>query len=79
MLIFVIVGLLVVTALVYMPRLLGVVYIPHTRVGLIEKLWSARGSLSEGHIIATANEAGMQSRVLRGGIHFGLSPWQYPI
>ena len=79
MLIFVIVGLLIIAALAYMPRLLGVVYIPHTRVGLIEKLWSARGSLSEGHIIATANEAGMQSRVLRGGIHFGLFPWQYRI
>ncbi len=74
-----VVGLILIVALAYMPRLLGVVYIPHTRVGLIEKLWSARGSLSEGRIIATANEAGMQSRVLRGGIHFGLFPWQYRI
>ena len=79
MVIFVLVGLILIVALAYMPRLLGVVYIPHTRVGLIEKLWSARGSLSEGRIIATANEAGMQSRVLRGGIHFGLFPWQYRI
>ena len=63
----------------YLPRILGVVYIPHTRVGLIEKLWSARGSLSEGKIIATDGVAGMQSRVLRGGLHFGLFPWQYRI
>lgn len=69
----------VVAVTLYLPRLLGVMYIPHTRVGLIEKLWSARGSLSEGKIIATGGEAGMQSRVLRGGLHFGLFPWQYRI
>ena len=72
-------GVLLLVAIVYLPRLLGIVYIPHTRVGLIEKLWSARGSLSEGRIIATAGEAGMQSGVLRGGLHFWLFPWQYRI
>ena len=65
--------------LYFLPRLLGVVYIPHSRVGIIEKLWSSRGSLSEGRIIAARGEAGMQSRLLRGGIHFGLFPWQYRI
>jgi len=63
----------------FLPRLLGVVYIPHTRVGIIEKLWSPRGSLAEGRIMALQGEAGIQSKLLRGGLHFGLFPWQYRI
>src|SRR5689334_3975246 len=62
-----------------LPRLLGIVYIPHTQVGVIEKIWSSKGSLREGQIIARGNEAGFQARFLRGGIHFGLYPWQYRI
>jgi uncharacterized membrane protein YqiK len=65
--------------LLFLPRLLGIVYIPHTQVGIIEKIWSSRGSLREGQIIARNGEAGFQSRFLRGGIHFGLYPWQYRI
>src|SRR4029453_16518659 len=62
-----------------LPRLLGIVYIPHTQVGIIEKIWSSKGSLREGQIIARNGEAGFQTRFLRGGIHFGLYPWQYRI
>src|SRR6201990_719082 len=65
--------------LICLPRLLGIVYIPHTQVGIIEKIWSGRGSLREGQIIARHFEAGYQARFLRGGIHFGLYPWQYRI
>jgi uncharacterized membrane protein YqiK len=65
--------------ILFVPRLLGIVYIPHSRVGVIEKLWSSRGSLQEGRIIAQRGEAGVQSRLLRGGVHFGLFPWQYRI
>ena len=65
--------------LICLPRLLGIVYIPHTQVGIIEKIWSSRGSLREGQIIARNGEAGYQARFLRGGIHFGLYPWQYRI
>jgi len=31
-----------------LPRLLGIVYIPHIQVGIIEKIWSSKGSLREG-------------------------------
>src|ERR1700758_438490 len=62
-----------------LPRLLGIVYIPHTQVGMIEKIWSSKGSLREGQIIARNGEAGYQAKFLRGGIHFGLYPWQYRI
>jgi uncharacterized membrane protein YqiK len=65
--------------LLCLPRLLGIVYIPHTQVGVIEKIWSGKGSLREGQIIARNGEAGYQARFLRGGIHFGLYPWQYRI
>jgi len=65
--------------LLCLPRLLGIVYIPHTQVGVIEKIWSGKGSLKEGQIIARNGEAGFQAWFLRGGIHFGLYPWQYRI
>src|SRR3954462_13877636 len=65
--------------LIILPRLLGIVYIPHTQVGTIEKIWSSKGSLRGGQIIARRGEAGFQSRFLRGGVHFGLYPWQYCI
>jgi uncharacterized membrane protein YqiK len=74
------VGALAIAVLVLcLPRLLGVVYIPYTHVGIIEKIWSSKGSLREGQIIARNGEAGLQARFLRGGIHFGLYPWQYRI
>src|ERR1041384_2677797 len=72
-------GLAVVVLLICLPRLLGIVYIPPTQGGIIEKIWSGRGSLREGQIIARKGEAGFQARFLRGGIHFGLYPWQYRI
>lgn len=52
-------------------------YIPNDRVGVVEKLWSAAGSVPEGRIIALGREAGYQAEVLRGGIHFGYWRWQY--
>ena len=59
--------------------LIGLRYIPHQRVGVVEKLWSAKGSLEEGRIVARAGEAGFQTGLLRGGLHFGYFPWQYRI
>jgi uncharacterized membrane protein YqiK len=57
----------------------GIRYIPHNKVGVIEKLWSPSGSLTEGRIVARQGEAGFQTKLLRGGLHFGLFPWQYRI
>jgi len=74
------IGVLIAIAfLLGLPRLLGIVYIPHTHVGIIEKIWSSKGSLRDGQIIARNGEAGLQAKFLRGGIHFGLYPWQYRI
>ena len=56
----------------------GVVrYIPNNRLGILEKLWSFRGSISGG-LIALRGEAGFQPDVLRGGYHFFM-PFQYRI
>jgi len=60
-------------------ELLGMRYIPNNRVGIVEKLWSRKGSVTEGRLIALHGEAGFQADLLRGGIHFGLWRWQYRI
>ena len=57
----------------------GMRYIPNNRVGIVEKLWSAQGSVPEGQIMALEGEAGFQADVLRGGMHFGYWSWQYRI
>ena len=54
-------------------------YIPNDKVGIVEKLWSAAGSLDKGAIVALQGEAGFQPTVLRGGLHFGLWRWQYSV
>ncbi len=59
--------------------LIGVRYIPHNRVGIVEKYWSVKGSLKQGRIIALDGEAGFQANILRGGLHIGYFPWQYRI
>src|SRR5262245_37840997 len=59
--------------------LLGIRYIPHAKVGTVEKLWSAKGSLTEGKIVALNGEAGFQTALLRGGLHLWYFPWQYRI
>jgi uncharacterized membrane protein YqiK len=58
---------------------LTVRFIPNDRAGVIEKLWSSTGSVSNGHIIALDGEAGFQAELLRGGVHFGYWRWQYRV
>jgi len=53
------------------------VYIPNNRVGIVEKLFSGKGSVVSG-LIALNGEAGFQPLVLRGGWHFQ-APFQYRI
>ena len=52
-------------------------YIPNDRLGVLEKMWSARGSI-KGGLIALDGEAGFQPEVVRGGFHFFM-PFQYRI
>jgi uncharacterized membrane protein YqiK len=52
-------------------------YIPNSRVGIVEKLVSGRGSVRSG-FIALKGEAGFQPDVLRGGWHLFI-PFQYRI
>jgi uncharacterized membrane protein YqiK len=50
-------------------------YIGNNRVAVVEKLWSASGSIPGG-LIALKGEAGYQPEVLRGGVHFFM-PFQF--
>ena len=50
-------------------------YIANNRTGVVEKLWSMKGSVKSG-LIALKGEAGYQPDVLRGGVHF-FFPFQY--
>jgi len=52
-------------------------YIPNNQVGIVEKLWSTRGSIDEG-FIALNGEAGYEPEVLRGGLHV-FFPFMYRI
>ena len=78
-LLWVMVGVAVLVAILLIPILLGMRVIPNNKVGIVEKLWSARGSLPEGRLIALNGEAGFQAELLRGGVHFGYRIWQYRV
>ena len=71
--------LAIVAAIIVIPWLIGVRYIPHHKVGIVEKFWSQKGSLTDGRIVALDGEAGFQAELLRGGLHAGFFPWQYRI
>src|SRR5512141_3471382 len=55
----------------------GIRVIPNTRIGIVEKRFSPKGSVKSG-FIALNGEAGFQPNVLRGGVHY-LPPIQYVV
>jgi len=55
----------------------GIRAIPNTRIGIVEKRFSPKGSVKSG-FIALNGEAGFQPNVLRGGLHY-LTPIQYVV
>jgi uncharacterized membrane protein YqiK len=61
--------------LIYLSRM--IVFIGNDAMGVVEKVWSLRGSVREG-FIALDGAAGFQPEVLRGGLHF-FPPFQYRI
>ena len=52
-------------------------YIPNDALGVVERLWSAKGSVKVG-LLALNGEAGLVPDVRRGGFHF-FAPFQYRI
>jgi uncharacterized membrane protein YqiK len=72
-----VIGLGVIVGLLLLRRSNMLRYIPNNRIGVVEKLWSLRGSVKQG-FIALAGEAGFQPDVLRGGWHM-LFPFQYRV
>src|SRR5512138_3231969 len=69
--------LLVVLLIVALVLLSGIRVIPNTRIGIVEKRFSGKGSVKHG-FIALDGEAGFQPKVLRGGLHY-LPPIQYVV
>src|SRR5438477_3875980 len=59
--------------------LAGVRFIPNDRVGIVEKLWSLKGSVGEGKIMADSGKAGYEASLLRGGMHFWKWHFQYRV
>ena len=67
-----------VIALLVLIKISGVFrYIPNNQVGIVEKLWSPKGSVASG-FIALNGEAGFEPEVLRGGLHI-LMPFTFRI
>lgn len=63
-------------------RALGVVFVPETAVGIVNKRYVLVGtnrSLPDGSLVALHGEAGLQADTLAPGIHTGYWPWQYEI
>src|SRR5580704_19550584 len=52
-------------------------YISNNQVGIVEKMWAAKGSIKSG-FIALHGEAGYEPEILRGGIHV-FFPFTYRI
>ena len=55
----------------------GIRFISNSRIGIVEKRFSFKGSIKSG-FIALNGEAGFQPKVLRGGLHY-LIPVQYVV
>jgi len=52
-------------------------YIANNQVGIVEKMWAAKGSIKSG-FIALHGEAGFEPEILRGGVHL-FFPFTYRI
>ena len=70
-------ALVVVAILVFLRAANIFRYIPNNQVGIVEKMWAAKGSIKSG-FIALHNEAGFRPEILRGGIHVFV-PFMYRI
>ncbi|HSO12398.1 MAG TPA: SPFH domain-containing protein [Anaerolineales bacterium] len=68
---------LILAGILFLLVLSGVRFIPNTRIGIVEKRFSLKGSIKSG-FIALNGEAGFQPKVLRGGLHY-LMPIQYVV
>src|SRR5262245_31470456 len=74
---FVILGVVVIAGILGLFLLSGIRFIPNTRIGIVERRFSSKGSIKSG-FIALNGEAGFQPMVLRGGLHY-LLPIQYVV
>ncbi len=74
---FLLIGGLILAGILLLILLSGIRFIPNSRIGIVEKRFSFKGSIKSG-FIALTGEAGFQPKVLRGGLHY-LMPIQYVV
>jgi len=67
------IGIVVLLMLLYS----SIVYVPNNRIGILERLWASKGSVTQG-LMALHGEAGYVPDLLRGGFHL-LFPFQYRV
>ena len=72
-----VIPLLAVIGIILFFWLIGLRIIPNSKIAIVEKWWSTKGSLNE-QIIALNGEAGFQPQIIRGGIHL-LSPLMFKV
>ncbi len=72
-----VIGGIILAGILLLVLLSGIRVIPNTRIGIVEKRFSGKGSVKSG-FIALHGEAGFQPNVLRGGVHY-LMPIQYVV
>jgi uncharacterized membrane protein YqiK len=72
-----VIGIAILCLIVVWIVLSGFRFIPNSRIGIVEKRFSGKGSIKSG-FIALNGEAGYQPSVLRGGLHY-LMPIQFHV
>lgn len=63
-------------------RIVGVIIIPDTSIGVVTKkfvLFGSNRNMADGQIVALNGEAGYQADTLPPGLHMGYWPWQYQV
>ena len=70
--------LAIVVALIVIPWLIGIRYIPHNKVGIVEKFWSHKGSLTDGRIVALRWRSRFSSRTSARRSACGILPVAIP-
>lgn len=78
---FIITGVIIlvgIIGLLFIAYAIGFTSIGTAEVGIVEKWWSAKGSVDADGLIALDNQAGFQPNVLRAGVHFK-TPLKYKV
>ena len=80
--VYIVIALAVLTQYRFILKMLGIIIIPETSIGVITKnfvLFGSNTTLPENRVVALKGEAGIQAETLAPGIYFWYWPWQYDV